>query len=70
MRYLIILLLLAGCASAPELRVERVPVPPTIEVPVLRNTTGDDRILALAEYIAALKAALQSALVALEVYRP
>ncbi len=64
------LILLSGCACKPEIRIEKVPVPPVIEMPVLRDAAGNqDKAQAIAELIAELKSRLAAAIEALNVYR-
>ena len=70
MRILILVLLLSACSTVSEVRVQKVPEPPYIEIPVLENAgTESDKVKALAVYITKLKAALINAVNALDVYR-
>jgi hypothetical protein len=72
MKYLVLLTLLCGCATTPQIeyRVTKGPTPPVIEVPVLRDaSTNQDKATALAEFIQTLKTRLAEALAALDVYR-
>jgi hypothetical protein len=69
----LILALLAGCATAPEVRIEKPPVPPVIEVPEKpifpKDAPVDAKLRSLVDYILVLRARLDDAVRALDVYR-
>ena len=72
---IVVCLALLGCGTptppAPEIRVIKPAEPPVIVVPTLDTTptTSSERARALAQYINDLRAALTSALTALDAYR-
>jgi uncharacterized lipoprotein YajG len=71
-KYLLILLL-AGCATQPEIRVVKPPVPPVIVVPdkpvIPKDAAQSDKLKAIAEYVLELRTRLEQAIEALNVYR-
>ena len=73
MRAILLVLLLAGCATtSPEVRVEKVPEPPVIIKPARPDLTGQppsEQVRGLYDYILRVETALQEALNALNVYK-
>jgi len=69
----LIVLLLGGCVSVPEVRVQEVPQPPVIEVPerplIPKGTPENEVLRAVMDHILVLEGRLKEAIIALEVYR-
>jgi hypothetical protein len=66
---------MASCATAPpaEVRIIKPPVPPVIELPEKptfpKDAATDQKLRALVSYVLELRARLEQALSALDVYR-
>jgi hypothetical protein len=68
----VLAIVLSGCATQPEVRVEKLPPPPTIIVPARPDLVGQppsEQVRGVLDYILRLEAALMEALLALDVYR-
>jgi hypothetical protein len=67
----IVVVILMGCTTVPEVRVEKRPEPPIIVEPTLPALTGnsEDDLRNLADYILVLRARLREAIAVLESYR-
>ena len=73
MRYCLVLVLLLGGCAHNEIRVEKLPPPPVIEIPARPDLTRQppaEQVRGLYDYILQLETRLREAVNALEAYRP